>query len=342
MSDEAAELAPVRPAPSSEPAPSSFGPLLAAARERAGMTIEDAAARLRLHPRQLQALEREDLEALPASPYVAGFVRNYARELKLEPGVLLESLNARLAARGDQGPSLDLGGVRASGLPVLDERRWRQLMMTVIVGVLVCAGLIGFWMAHPRGHAAAIATRPAPEPTDVAPAPAAGAAPSTEASAVASVADQRTSTVAAPAVPTPTAPMAAPAPAVPAIPVSPGATPAAASPAGGAPRAASASAVTPGAARAGPGGLVLRFNDRSWFEVSQADGRVLMSHIGEPGSLELLNANVPLQLVVGRAEAVQVEYRGLPVDLKPYVSGNGVARLTLAEGRISGGGLNTR
>jgi cytoskeleton protein RodZ len=87
---------------------------------------------------------------------------------------------------------------------------------------------------------------------------------------------------------------------------------------------------------------VLRFNDRSWVEVSQTDGRVLMSRTGEPGSLELLNTNAPLLLVVGRADAVQVEYRGQPVDLKPYVSGNGVARLTLADGRISSGGPNPR
>jgi hypothetical protein len=67
-----------------------------------------------------------------------------------------------------------------------------------------------------------------------------------------------------------------------------------------------------------------------------------MSHTGEAGSLELLNVAVPMQLVVGRAEAVEVEYRGQPVNLKPYVNGNGVARLTLADGRISGGGQNSR
>jgi hypothetical protein len=36
--------------------------------------------------------------------------------------------------------------------------------------------------------------------------------------------------------------------------------------------------------------------------------------------------------VIGRAEAVNVEYRGQPVNLKPYVnSANGVARVLLAD-----------
>lgn len=90
-------------------------------------------------------------------------------------------------------------------------------------------------------------------------------------------------------------------------------------------------------------GLLLRFVERSWVEVSQPDGRVLLSHIGEAGSVELVNVPAPLVLVIGRADAVKVEYRGQQVNLKPYVNAaNGVARVVLAEGDAISGGQKNR
>ena len=100
--------------------------------------------------------------------------------------------------------------------------------------------------------------------------------------------------------------------------------------------------MTAAGVRAATVGLLLRFNERSWFEISQADGRVLMSRNGEAGSLEMLNTSSPLVLVVGRADVVRVEYRGKPVDLKPYVNSNGVARLMFADGRVTSGGSTNR
>jgi cytoskeleton protein RodZ len=90
-------------------------------------------------------------------------------------------------------------------------------------------------------------------------------------------------------------------------------------------------------------GLLLRFVERSWVEVSQPDGRVLLSHIGEAGSIELVNASAPLVLVIGRADAVKVEYRGQLLNLKPYVNAtNGVARVLLAESDAVNGGQTNR
>ena len=101
--------------------------------------------------------------------------------------------------------------------------------------------------------------------------------------------------------------------------------------------------VAPPPAAGATTGLLLRFTERSWVEVSQPDGRVLLSHIGEPGSLELVNATAPLVLVVGRADAVKVEYRGQPVNLKPYVNTtNGVARVLLADENAGSGGQSNR
>src|SRR6267378_2994930 len=90
----------VRGDESARATPAGFGYALAQARTRAGLSVEQAAGRIRLQPRQLRAIENEDLRALPGPAYVNGFVRNYAREVGLDPGPLIEDLNAKLKLRG--------------------------------------------------------------------------------------------------------------------------------------------------------------------------------------------------------------------------------------------------
>ena len=300
--NEPDELRPPVPLDDSGRSAPGFGYALAQSRVRAGLSLKQAAARIRLHPRQLRALEDEDLAALPAAAYAAGFVRNYARELKIDPGPLVEDLNAklRISGLGTRAPDLGTGGT----VPVrlLDDRGWRQLVLAVIVIGLVCAGLIGVWMAHSGGGLGPTTTPASAGSAPLAPgatAPAAssgsGEMPAPESTALAgAAADSR----------------------VPVAEVTP----------------------VPGATT----GLVLHFTDRSWVEVSRADGRILLSHNGEAGTVELLDAALPLLLTVGRAEAVQVEYRGRPVNLKPYVNTKGVARLTIADSRATSGGQSSR
>ncbi len=349
MSEADASQPPAHPDDSREPV-AGFGYTLAQARLRAGLSLEQAAARLRLHARQLRALESEDLTALPAPAYAAGFVRNYARELKIDPAPLVEDLNAKLRISGLGMPGPDLGPAAPAPPRVLDDRAWRQLVLAGIVMALACAGLIGTWMAR-SGVRLDDVTAARRQP------PAVEVARKSEVAAVdkAPVQPMRPSQmldVAGPprnsgaeAILDPSALAGGPAPAAVLAPASP--------PARATPVASLAPAHTIGdvsrvpvaALTPAPGattGLVLRFNDRSWVEVSQPDGRILLSRNGEAGSIELLNAAAPLVLVVGRAEAVQVEYRGRTVDLKPYVSINGVARLMLADGRATSEGQNNR
>ena len=326
--------------------PAGFGYALAQARVRAGLSVEQAAARIRLHPRQLRAIENEDLQALPVAAYVNGFVRNYARELGIDAGPLIEDLNAKLKLRGLSSQEPDLGPRGAVHTPALDERAWRHLVLAAIVLALICAGLIGVWMARSQSHTSE-------GPGARTPAQSAAPAGQTDAPPSASV-----------AVPLPVAPVAAGGAGAPvqsvAAPVldstarttgSPMAASGVAAAPAEAPMDAEGNGNTPAripVASLGPStgatsGLLLRFTERSWVEVSQPDGRVLLSRIGEPGSIERVNASAPLVLVVGVADAVLVEYRGQPVNLKPYVNTtNGVARVLLADGDGASGGQSNR
>lgn len=73
----------------SESDQASVGQILRNAREAQGVTVEEAAARLRLMHRQIEAMEADDFESLGQPVFARGFVRNYARLLALAPETLL-------------------------------------------------------------------------------------------------------------------------------------------------------------------------------------------------------------------------------------------------------------
>lgn len=67
-----------------------FGASLREARERAGVTLRDIAARSKISVLMLEALERNDLSRLPGGVFTRAFVRSYAREVGLDPDETLK------------------------------------------------------------------------------------------------------------------------------------------------------------------------------------------------------------------------------------------------------------
>jgi cytoskeleton protein RodZ len=64
---------------------------LRSAREHAGLTIEEIAARTKISPVALAAIERGDFDRLPGEFFARAFVRSYAQELRLPvPEVMAE------------------------------------------------------------------------------------------------------------------------------------------------------------------------------------------------------------------------------------------------------------
>lgn len=75
-----------------------IGETLKNAREALGLTIEEAAEKTRIRCRYLEAIEEENFDVLPDDVYVKGFLRSYARLLKLDPEPLV-NLFAELHSR---------------------------------------------------------------------------------------------------------------------------------------------------------------------------------------------------------------------------------------------------
>jgi cytoskeleton protein RodZ len=259
----------------------SFGRALAAAREARGLSQSDVAAQLRLHLRQVKAIEDEDLAALPEGPFVRGYVRSFARLVDLPAEPLLSLLNAKLRPteplRAEGGGSKVVSPIQ----PMPREPISGRLVIGGAVVALLVFAAFGWW------------TMRAEQQKDAA-APAESAAPVS----------------AAPAVPPSTASAEPQAAALPAAAPEP------------------AAAVEPAVA-APEGALKLSFRDRSWVEIRQADGTVLLSQNNPGGTVQTIAGVPPYTLVIGNASKVDLEFRGQPVDLSASVSRDGVARLRL-------------
>jgi cytoskeletal protein RodZ len=63
----------------------STGVEFRALRESRGLSVDRIATATRIPVRMIEAIERDDLHALPARPYLRGFVAAYGRELGLDP-----------------------------------------------------------------------------------------------------------------------------------------------------------------------------------------------------------------------------------------------------------------
>jgi cytoskeleton protein RodZ len=135
--EEVAEALPVAELP---------GRKLREAREVRGLTLADAANALKFSPRQIEALEADDYAGLRGATFVRGFVRSYARFLKLESEPLLAML--------DEGTSLPAAEVRppedtGAAMPQPGERRLSAWVAAAIVLVVIAASLVAWHLVSP-------------------------------------------------------------------------------------------------------------------------------------------------------------------------------------------------
>lgn len=117
----------------------AIGEVLRAARERTGLDVDQAAARLHVDAAVIRALEEGRFSALGAPVFVRGHLRRYA-ELLGEPEAPLQ---ARYAALQEASVAPDLTQVPTSVVPVLPRqtRRWPL----VLLAALLVLGIAVWW-----------------------------------------------------------------------------------------------------------------------------------------------------------------------------------------------------
>ena len=104
----------------------SVAEILRTAREKAGRSLTDIAAELKIRERYLEALEAGDYGSLPPPAYAAGFVRSYAELLELDGRALARAYRDQA---GGEAVAPDLHfpePIAESRLPGRAPRRWRS------------------------------------------------------------------------------------------------------------------------------------------------------------------------------------------------------------------------
>ncbi|WP_296945156.1 helix-turn-helix domain-containing protein [uncultured Massilia sp.] len=329
------------------------GQTLAAQREAMGWSVEQVADQLKLAVRQVVALEAGDYASLPSPAVTRGFVRAYAKLMKLDPAPLVAQIEMESPAPADTSAataarrpapasfseskfpshgkrsSLPLGWIAGAVVVVAAAAAAWQFGLVPLGqhadgNTVAAPGTPAVTTGVPDGHAVETLQNPSVPLISVPGASATDAAPA----AAPTTAAAGTAATAAPGpvvnVPSTTAAGAPPATA-PVAPANPAATlgnapvaPVAAAPAAAAPVPAS-----------GANALVLNVREDSWIEVRPAKGgAALISRLVKGGSTETVNVDQPVRVVVGNPTGVTATLRGANVALPP-VPGKTLARVNL-------------
>lgn len=271
------------------------GERLAARRDELRWSIEEAASKLKLAPRQIAAIEANDFASLPGMAIVRGFIRSYAKLLNLDPAPLVEMISNEPNPAFDPMvlrrplPAVSFPGRRySSGIRHRGNsaRRMTGLAALVLIFLLALAfagrqmgwltELPFFSTADTESSAAVdevVITEPVPEPAAAMPASSAAPNPAVASAAVtpALVSNALTDTVNL---------------------------------------------------------LEIKLREDTWIEISNQNGVKLISRLMRAGTTEKFEVKEPVVLVIGNATGVDVRLRGQTLNLKAAARDN-VAKLNI-------------
>ncbi|MCD5993823.1 helix-turn-helix domain-containing protein [Pseudomonas sp. CDFA 602] len=317
------------------------GETLRQVRESKNWSLPDVALRLNLTVASLTHVENGNFEKLPGHTFARGYVRAYAKLLELDQAALVEQFDQFTGTDGKGSPVHALGRIEE---PVRLSHNILRIVSLLLLVIIVGAGFLwwqdqaamrgkdqsGLNLEHVEVESADGTTQihPLDEPEDQAVvenqvsgqtslplntgAPAAepqNSAPVVTTPSVTSPAhtQQPAATNTQPAT---NAQVPAFAPTVPSMPTTP--------------------AEQPAPVPAGAGQVTVQFTADCWTQVTDGNGKVLVSGLKRKGENLDVNGKPPLTLRLGFARGAQVSYNGQPVDVAPFTSGE-TARLKLGQ-----------
>ena len=297
------------------------GAQLKAQREALGWPVEQVADQLKLAPRQVIALEAGDMAALPNLAVVRGFVRAYAKVVRLDAAPLVAMIEVHPAPAQDPAAPVrrEISATFSeSRFPSMTQRSSNQtpLWIAGAVAVVVAAAFGAYKLGYVPASLVSSHAEKETAHADVGPVETTLIKPGQDLTPV--------QTPSVPLISVPPPPgndtqTGAPASVV-------ASAPAAALPPAPAP--ATTAAVTPPAAAVGANTLVLKVEQDSWVEIRRPGSTPLISRMVKAGSTETFDIAGPATLVVGKPGAVQATLRGAKLDL-PTVAGGTISRVSI-------------
>ncbi len=299
------------------------GAQLKAQREALGWPVEQVADQLKLAPRQVIALEEGDMAALPNLAVVRGFVRAYAKVVRLDAAPLVAMIEVHPAPAQDPAAPVrrEISATFSeSRFPSMTQRSSNQtpLWIAGAVAVVVAAAFGAYKLGYVPASLLSSHTEKEAAHADVGPVETTLIKPGQDLTPVQTPSVPLISVPPPPGNDTQTGAPASAAASVPAAAV-PAPAPAAA-------------AVTPPAADAAPAvganALVLKVEQDSWVEIRRPGSAPLISRMVKAGSTETFDITGPATLVVGKPGVVQATLRGAKLEL-PTVAGGTISRVSI-------------
>ena len=290
------------------------GGLIRQARESSGLHIAALAVSLKVPVKKLEALEADQFDLLHDAVFVRALASSVCRSLRMDPALVLaklpQSVTPVLASETSiNTPFQTSTNVKGLALGV----RLRHPLVLAVLALLVGAAIVGFLPELQKIFNGSWATHSDP--------PTVAVAPVAPVSVVASQAPTLSASGASAEIATGTV--------LENVPREPASSASAAATAATINRAASepSSVWALPSELTAPANAVVVFKARasSWVEVTDAKGVVVLRRTLQAGESVAASGALPLQSVVGRADAVDVQVRGRVFDLAP-VSKDNVAR----------------
>lgn len=313
------------------------GPILKAARKKAGLSAEDLARELNLSVEKLEALESDRYESLPSEVFAQGYLRRYGKLVNVDENMLVQRFKEHLA-RKHAAAEQQARAEEENAVPTETTMPKWLLPAGVFVAAIVVLALIflrtgGDEAAGPtvQGQVSAQTESATPEPQpegDVEaqqdPLPEQQAEPladdpiesgRAQGSGAAASPDEA-ETVIETEVATPDEELSS---------TDLPNTEAAGNDTSTAPEASAASSpqvqdlATLDNERLNEGGdtLSFAFSEDCWVEVSNAEGRVIHADLAEDGETLQLNGRAPFSIMLGNAQAVDLSFNGEAVPVNP-------------------------
>ena len=305
----------------------SAGQQLRRAREQQQLGIEQVAARLNLRPSLITDIEDDNYDHLQIVAYRRGYLRAYARLLKLSEADITAA-HDRDNANVPQKEPHRAAPIRPIKRP---SRIGRLLFRLVTLAIIVALAImtLNWW----RTHQDSVDKRVSNTQNDAPSMPLTPAPAEPPATTVTPANEQ-------PAAPAASTPAATPQEESLQMPVSQGingaqltenSAAAMAQNNAMAQEASTAAANTAPAPAASTAPLALSCRQECWIQIRDAQGTTLQSGLLKAGAPHEFAGKAPYRIVIGNVAAATLSYQGQPVDIKQYARGGNVARFNLGQ-----------
>ena len=295
------------------------GEMLREARERAGLSQDEIAGKLKLAPRQIAAIEAGDWNSLPERTFTRGFMRSYARIVGLDPAIVgMDRSPTQPNTGGELKPTPAAIGEIAMDLERNSRSSAARWAVPLLLIAVLAAGVTYFKWGELLGLGGSGAAKSAASSTATDAEKSSSGKPSAVAAPIATTAPSSLPSASSGSV------ISAPAARPDVLANTTATTPTPATDA--------AAAATPAAPAAlfapvaGEKRITITFRGKSWTEV-RSKGDVIYSEASLPGTREF-NGVLPLSFIVGNASDVSVSIDGKPYDMSS-ITRNDVARFRI-------------